>query len=455
MREQCKKIMVGLTSFLILMTLTGCTRATPEKLLSRMAEKTAGITSAEMKMTLELLANGDVKGTTADMSVSMDANVKMTTDPETAYIEGSMDMAFLGQKESVDMEIYTEANEENYITYSRSNSDDWYKTKTEHMSLEYDWSVFKDMYENFELKEELEEVDDKECYVLFGELSGDELNGIMESTLGVMGDSADVLGNIDWEDTSIPIEIYIIKKNQYPARITLDVQKLAQAAFDKQELNMDCDIYNIEMTYMSFESIDTLEVPAEVKENAIATSSILEIDTKGDGVPEAADQAAELGENWNSMTISMGGKVITLPCTYEQLIAAGLELEDGELTEDDVINAEDSKDLNFIKPGRTYAGVTAGVYNPLDQPIQLSDALVCEIAIMEYEESDMEIIFPGNIKIGMSRDEAVAVYGEPDYAAQASYGWYQDFDEYEICVLLTFDEETMQIDFMDMYYLTW
>ena len=455
MREQRKKIIAGLAAALVLLALTGCTRATPKNLLNSMTEKTADVTSVEMNMTLDVVANGDVQGTTADMTIKMDANVQSTFDPEIAYIEGSMDMAFMGQKQSVEMEIYTEEEDSNYMTYSRSGSDDWYKTKTEHISLENDWTVFKDMHQSFELNKDLEEVDGKECYVLSGDLSGEELSIIMESATGLMGDSGDILGDIDWDEASVPVELYIYRKTQYPAKLTLDAQNLAQAAFDKQELGMDCDTYILEMNYTSFDSVDAMEVPADVKENAITSSRILDYDMEDDYVLEAAEQASELGTYWDSMTISMGGKVITLPCTYEQLKDTGLKFADEDITEDYAINAEDSENLDFVKPGSSYGDVTAALYNALDEPIKLSDALVCEIAYMELDESDMEIIFPANVKIGMTRDEAVAVYGEPDYTAEDSCGWYQDFEEYEIGVYISYDEETMQIDFMDMYYLTW
>jgi len=464
MKLRSRGVIVGTLVILLTFGLGGCTRATPENLLKSMALKTASVQSMEMNIKLEMAASGDILGTTADLTMDMDVDTQTTLDPQAAYVEGKLSMAFMGQKETVDLESYTEAEDGKFISYSRSGSDQWHKAEIEDISTEYDWTVLKDLYQKFELKEGMEKVGNDECYVLSGDLGGEDLEGIIESAIGLMGDSADIFGGIDWDEATIPMEIYIARKTQLPAKITIDAQGLAQSAFEDQELDMDCDTYILEMTYSSFNAVDAIEVPAEVKENAVVSSSVTDYDLSGeasdltasDEVLEGTEQAMELGANWDSMTVSVNGKVITLPCTYEQLKATGLELDDYDgVTEESVIGAEDTEYVYFMVPGTEAGSISAEVYNTSDLPIKLSNGLITDIEFMASDAGDIEVVFPGNITIGKTAEEAAAVYGVPDYSDNISSGWYIDNDEYEICVNITYDEETKQIDYMRMYYLLW
>ena len=68
----------------------------------------------------------------------------------------------------------------------------------EDITAGYDVSSFKEFAEAFELAEDTEKVNEEECYVLSGKVSGDKLEGILDTSMAAMDNAGKCLMSLIW-----------------------------------------------------------------------------------------------------------------------------------------------------------------------------------------------------------------------------------------------------------------
>lgn len=452
-----KLVLIGMI-ILLMCGLAGCKKATPENLLASMAEKTAEFDSFATNLKMEMQATFGYEGFSADMMVQIEMDSEETTDPITAYTETKMEVAVMGEKETGAAETYVEEEDGKYNVYSKSDvDDDWYMTEmTDEYSANLDLDVLKPEY--FELNEELETIDGEECFVLSGTLQGEELEELLNAAINMMDEEdsyfdsfldEDVFG----EDIEIPIEIYIARKTQYPLKMTMDMCEMMQNAFDSQGLGGECETFYCEIVYSSFNEISEIAIPDDVRDSATAEESDDEEKDleASDEVLEGIKQESELGEKWDSMTMSIDGNVLTLPCTFEQLTDAGLTMDDFEFDEDTVIDVGEEELAYFRAPGATDGDILVGLYNDSSKPVSMENALVVDIEFYDSDVEDLKVLFPGNLEIGMKAEAFKEAYGEPVSYYEGSYMWRAEKGEFDQVFEIHYDEETNEVTYADMY----
>lgn len=265
MKKMSKRILTALLAMMMTAALSGCGKATPESLLADMAKKTSDITSSQMNMKVDIKAGGEVLGTAIDMSINMDMDVQSTIDPEVAYITGDMSMEAFGQSQDVSIESYALKEGEEYVSYVRQKgTEDWERSKTDQAAMAgTDWTALKDVYESFELQKDTQKIGDQECYVLTGNLSGDLIKEIAGSAMSSM-DSSGLFEGIDWSSAQIPMKLYIDKKTQYPAKMTMDLNSMIQAAMGTEMEGFTFDTCIMEISEISYNQIKEIEIPQEI-----------------------------------------------------------------------------------------------------------------------------------------------------------------------------------------------
>ena len=149
----------------------------------------------------------------------------------------------------------------------------------------------------------------------------------------------------------------------------------------------DNDKYNqstyIEDEYLDMDEIDELE---KVDNNLVTE-------------PSKKILKADLYDN----IVQIGNNVIEMPCTYDELIDAGITLT-GEITEGALIEAGKSETVECtIKD--TKATISFKTLN--DERISLKDAIAYNI-----NSKGDDIIFPGGIKCGNSLDDLEKIAGK-------------------------------------------
>lgn len=175
-----------------------------------------------------------------------------------------------------------------------------------------------------------------------------------------------------------------------------------------------------------------------------------------DKKPAAAAPAApssELGETWDSYTVQINDKVLTLPCTYEELRAAGLTLDTEETPEDYIVNANEYVTAFFEDENDNY--IMADLVNGTDKAKTVKECLIGGISVSDYgvSEGGITIIFPGGLKIGSTREEMLEKYGNTDDVYEGDslciYTWYEEDNYYSSCEM-DLDTETGLINSMNI-----
>ncbi len=178
-----------------------------------------------------------------------------------------------------------------------------------------------------------------------------------------------------------------------------------------------------------------------------------EDEDKKPAVSGPAAQSSELGETWSSYTVQINDKVLTLPCTYEELEAAGLTLDTDDIPEDYVVNANEYKMVFFEDANDNY--VMADLVNGTDNAKTIKECLVGGISVTDYgvSEGGITVFFPGGLKIGSTREEMLEKYGNTDDVYEGDnlciYTWYAEDTYYSSCEI-DLDTETGLINSMNI-----
>lgn len=168
---------------------------------------------------------------------------------------------------------------------------------------------------------------------------------------------------------------------------------------------------------------------------------------------EPAEQSSELGETWDSYTVQINDKVLTFPCTYGELEAAGLTLDTSDTPEDYIVNANEYVMVFFEDANDNY--VMADLINMTDNAKTIKECLVGGISVSDYgvSEGGITILFPGGLKIGSTREEMLEKYGNTDDIYEGDslciYTWSAENSYYSQCEM-DLDAQTGLINSMNI-----
>ena len=123
-----------------------------------------------------------------------------------------------------------------------------------------------------------------------------------------------------------------------------------------------------------------------------------------------APQADTVGDNWDSYTIEINGKLLTFPCTLDDLKAAGFVIR-SDLSESELIDAGRSKDVYYEMQRGYYMSYYVTFINGHSEPKPIRECLVGGITISGYD-SEVPTVLPGGIVMGEETpDSLLAAYG--------------------------------------------
>ena len=155
----------------------------------------------------------------------------------------------------------------------------------------------------------------------------------------------------------------------------------------------------------------------------------------------AAPQSEELGASWNSYTVQINGKVLTLPCTIADLESTGLTLDEKSLPQEYEIEAGDYQNAWFKDASKNT--IMVDLINTGNDVKEAKDCLVGGIYVEQYSlrNEDLTVIFPGGIQLGTAIDVVQAAYGEASQHTESElvnvYNWYEDGSFYNSCEIDT------------------
>ena len=243
---------------------TGCSgKLTPKKMMSAVTENLAEVKSVSNSLEMDIELE-DVLDLT---KISMDMQMENTTKPTAGHAKGSAEVNFSGTQVGSDMEIYQVTEGDEFVTYS-SMYGQWSREAAEGAQKStFNGNLFQeagDSIKSFHIAKETVLVENKECYEMYGDISGKELLKFMG--LDMMG--AFGLVELPEEDAisglSIPITIDIYKEEMLPARIIVDMTDVMNDLYDKYEKTTNVNDFTIKLGYTGFDQVEKIEVPQEV-----------------------------------------------------------------------------------------------------------------------------------------------------------------------------------------------
>lgn len=147
---------------------------------------------------------------------------------------------------------------------------------------------------------------------------------------------------------------------------------------------------------------DTKEVKELNVVNFVKTESV-ENDNSDIGYLANYVAPGELGDDVVGYNVSIMGDIYNLPAPVSEFINNGWEI----ITSCDVGAGTYVNHVFTMKKN----GVTAefGVYNFSSKQVEAKDATVYFVSTASYEQPELDLVLPGNIKLGMSRKEVESI----------------------------------------------
>ncbi|MDY4835808.1 MAG: DUF6612 family protein [Frisingicoccus sp.] len=210
---------------------------------------------ADFNMEMEMsMSSGDQS---MDMDMAMTGTMQATQDPEIVYMDVAMTSGLFGL--SLDMDIYTQTEEDKVITYT-GIAGEWMKTEQEGLSKS-NLAELQKMFgsgKEMTLAEQTEKIGDKEVYVLTASISGEELEKVMSA----MGSMANGLDSMDLSQFQADTCMKVYKDTMLPASITLDMITNGEG-MEVDGVVTKINKMTITVDYKEFDTIDSIEIPAE------------------------------------------------------------------------------------------------------------------------------------------------------------------------------------------------
>lgn len=297
---------------------------------------------------------------------------------------------------------------------------------------------------------------------------------------------------------SIPCTIDVYRDSILPAKITID---LTEVLAQKGTGDTDTTKCSLTMTFLEYDSLKSIKLPkgaasaidggdtlssffglpgssntgkdsedssAEDEEKDETETGIDDEEESGADVKDQtevsdsqektefagkAEQSKKLGENWDSYTVQINDKVVTLPCTVSDLKAAGLEM-DGTYTPEDYEIHPGEYQMTWFKDDDGNE-IMADLLNSGEDDAQAKECLIAGITVEKYaiKNDSLKVLFPGEVQIGDKLEKVSEIYGKPNDTSEGDlvnlYYWYTGESHYNGCEIDT-DSSTGKITTMSL-----
>lgn len=234
--------------------------------------------------------NGETKMNYAVSSSGMDMSMKMdmkmdgegVVKSQQAHMNVDLDMEMLGQNIKTKSEAYAVEEDGKYVVYAKteggSAEEGWIKQESDtKIELEKmnNINIYKQIAEG-EIEAVLsegEKINGKDTYKLTAKLPGE----IFQEVYTAMGsDTSAQMSAIDFTQASADCEIYIYKDTGYPARTYMDAKEYGENIFKQaisqtsssDSITVTVDDFYVDITMDNYNTIDKIEIPADVKASA-------------------------------------------------------------------------------------------------------------------------------------------------------------------------------------------
>lgn len=445
-KKNVVKLLMVLTLMLPLTFLSACSSTPDEKeLFKEVYEQSGNLKSANIKMNASMKMKAVFGDSTIKAGVNMEADFDISNDPISGHGKMTMNTDFLGMEESAVSEMYIVNKEDALYTYQNTNDEGWVVSLSEpygKLSESEELPPFDDeFYEYFDLKAKNgEKVNGQATWRLDVTVKSDKLKDLMDDVEGA--DSAtDTLKGL--EDMDITFTLFVDKETKQVLKISMDLKDSFSDLIGKNLMdNAELEGYEISFEELKFDivfskinEVDAVEVPDEVSENAIQDGSMSL--TTGDTSTQT--------HAWETMKVVLDGNEITLGETKLQtLLDMGYVIDTEYYEVADELEEYDTEYLSLLKGD---ISLSVSVENLGESTIKLNEGVITDLS------GDTEnIVLPANIKVGSSKEEVLAAYGEAN-SIDTSYLEYWNYEMYNenMSAYLTLNFEDEKVSDINIY----
>ena len=244
---------------------TGCSDGlSPKKLIRESAKNLAGVNSVSNTLDMNIMLENIVDTTKIQMSMEMEN----TVEPKAGHALGTAKVNMGGVDLESNIEIYQVIEDGAFVTYSGMDGLWVREASNTSDSDAFDSNIFKEAdrsVKKFVVSDQLAEYNGRECYQMYGDITGKEL-------LGFVGmDMISAFGLVDLPDRSqiekldIPVTIEIYKEEMLPARILIDMSDILDKLYDDNDFRIAVNDFTIILGYQGYDDIPEIVVPDAVK----------------------------------------------------------------------------------------------------------------------------------------------------------------------------------------------
>lgn len=264
---KAKVTAVIMTAAMAMATMTGCGKPTVESLTKAYVESLNEAKTADMTMGMKFT----MKISEGDQSLDMDMDMKgdilyemEDKDNFKASMNMDMGMSLMGMSEEVKMESYYVAEDGEVTAYSKEDgASEWTKEEDVEFSvISSEESDAEELIELLTLEEETVEEAGKECYVLKGTVTGEDVPAFGEDAMGM---------DFDTEDLKFDVTIKMDKKEKKPVQLLFEVDEEAFTEAMKDSMaesfgsaEVEVEKFEISIDINSLDEKVKLDIPEEV-----------------------------------------------------------------------------------------------------------------------------------------------------------------------------------------------
>lgn len=249
--------------------LNGCIKkTTPKTIVAKMAVNLSKVTSLANDISVDVKLEDIVHVT----EVSMEMTIESTLDPKAGHAKGTAGIKIFNTEIKSPLEIYQVVEDEQTVTYSGVDNI-WQRSTSEDevaSGISLNGGMLQDLetlVDQFTLAEESVEVNEKECYEIYGEIKGADLISLVGEDLMNAYGIVEIPEKESVYELLIPITIDIYKDEMLPARIYVDMTDEMNAFYDDIGESMNVNDFTVDILFLNYNQIDEIIVPDEVKKS--------------------------------------------------------------------------------------------------------------------------------------------------------------------------------------------
>lgn len=303
----------------------GKEKVTAEGLIQQVSENMNDCKSIEANMKMDFLLSMPSEQEAGDTNMNMDADLQAVMDSKATekfslHMDGKIGMEVAGATVDMAMEAYIVPEDDELATYTGTQGI-WVREAVpiseENSAQQEVFAVSFDELAKANVKMVLDEekvtVGDKSCYKLTMDMNGRALQNMLNMSSGALGDMVASTDSVDFSKAAFDYVLYIDEKAKLPVKAEMDATEMMNTAFQSMGVDTEdvsVEKYAIAIEVKSYDSVDEIKVPDEVKTQAVTASETagqMSEDIGGESEAEETIQDTSMSENGEPIIYNIYG----------------------------------------------------------------------------------------------------------------------------------------------------